>query len=364
MTKINEYFDNISDWREQHKVKHKLSDILLIGLCTYLSNGEDYEDMVIFANTKGHLLPDLLSLSNGTPSHDTFSRVFQVLDSKLLRSCLNAYGKEIVDILSEKQICFDGKKLKGVSPQSRGNHGLYIVNAWVCENKICVGQEKVLDKSNELDALPKVIKSIDITDAVATIDAMGCHKHIALQIKQQNGHYLLALKQNQKELFDEVVCAFKANKAISQEEQWEYERGRFETRKCSILSAQATIEQDIITQWEGLQTLVKVESMRAIGDKKTTETRYYISDENEVNALYYNRLVRGHWSIENHLHWHLDVTFSEDKCRARKGNAPENLATLRKLALQIITQHDDKLSLKKRRVKAAYDTDYMIELLT
>ena len=251
-----------------------------------------------------------------------------------------------------------------MSAQSRGNHGLYIVNAWVAENKICVGQEKVMDKSNELDALPKLIKSLDLTDAIATIDAMGCHKHIASQIKEQNGHYLLALKKNQKELLEEVSCAFKANKPISQEEEWEYQRGRFEIRKCSILSAQATIDKDIIAQWEGLQTLVKIESTRIISDKKTTEIRYYISDENEANALYYNYLVRGHWSIENHLHWHLDVTFSEDRCRARKGNAPENLSTLRKLALQIIAQYNDKLSLKKRRVKAAYDTEYMVELLS
>jgi len=274
MTKINEYFLTISDWREQHKVQHKLSDILLIGLCTYLSNGEDYEDMVIFAKTKGHVLPDLLRLSNGIPSHDTFNRVFQALDCEVLRGCLSAYGKEIVDVLAEKQICFDGKKRRGVSPQSRGNHGLYIVNAWVAENKIWVGQEKVMDKSNELDALPKLIKSLDITDAVATIDAMGCHKHIAFQIKEQHGHYLVALKKNQKELVEEVECAFKANKPISQEEEWEYARGRFETRKCSILSAQATIEKEIIAQWEGLQTLVKVESIRTIGDKKTTEIRY------------------------------------------------------------------------------------------
>ena len=209
-----------------------------------------------------------------------------------------------------------------------------------------------------------MIKSLDITDAVATIDAMGCQKHIASQIKEQKGHYLLALKKNQKELWEEVMCAFKANTPISEKEEWEYARGRFETRKCSILSAQASIQKDIVAQWEGLQTLVKVESTRIIADKNTTEIRYYISDENEVNALYYNYLVRGHWSIENHLHWHLDVTFSEDSCRARKGNAPENLATLRKLALQIISEYDDKLSLKKRRVKAAYDTEYMVELLT
>lgn len=362
MTKIVDYFSEIADPREQHKCKHRLSDILLIGLFTYLSNGQDYEDMVLFGNTKGKALTDLLSLPAGVPSHDTFNRVFQMLDCKLLRKCLSDCGKDILDILSEKQICLDGKKLRGENPQSRGNKGLYIVNAWVAENKLCIGQARVSDKSNELDAIPKLLKEIDITDSVVTIDAMGCQKDMANQIKQQNGHYLLAVKGNQKELFEEITCAFKANKPLSIEENWEYDHGRYETRKCSILSAQLTMDSEIVAQWNGLQTIVKIEAIRVIKDKQTIETRYYINDESEKNALYFNHLARGHWGIENHLHWHLDVTFKEDKCRVRTGNAPENLATLRKLALQILSEHNDKLSLQKRRVRAAYDTEYLYSL--
>lgn len=362
MTKIVEYFSAIADPREQHKCDHRLSDILLIGLFTYLSNGQDYEDMVLFAKSKGKEFSDFLFLTHGVPSHDTFNRVFKILDTELLRKCLTDYGKDIIDILSEKQICFDGKKLRGENPKSRGNKGLYIVNAWVAENKLCIGQQRVSDKSNEIEALPKLLKEIDITDSVATIDAMGCQKHIAKQIKEQNGHYLLAVKNNQKELFEEISCAFKANVPLSVEENWEYDHGRFETRKCSILSAKSTMDNEVVSQWEGLQTIVKVESTRNIKGQKSIEERYYISDENEINALYFSHLVRGHWGIENHLHWHLDVTFKEDSCRVRTGNAPENLATLRKLALQIISEHDDKLSLQKRRVKAAYDTEYMKSL--
>jgi predicted transposase YbfD/YdcC len=362
MTKIVDYFSEIADPREAHKCKHLLSDILLIGLFTYLSNGHDYEDMVLFGTTKGKEFPEILFLPEGVPSHDTFNRVFQILDCELLRKSLTDCGKDIIDILSEKQICLDGKKLRGENPQSRGNKGLYIVNAWVAENKLCIGQERVSDKSNEIDAIPKLLKEIDITDSVVTIDAMGCQKHIANQIKQQSGHYLLAVKKNQKELFEDISCAFKANKPLSIEENWEYDHGRFEIRKCSILSAQSTIDEEIIAQWSGLQTIIEIESIRIIKDTKTVETRYYISDENESNALYFSYLVRGHWGIENLLHWHLDVTFKEDKCRVRTGNAPENLATLRKLALQIISQHKDKLSLQKRRVRAAYDTEYMNSL--
>jgi predicted transposase YbfD/YdcC len=363
MTNIQDYFASIKDFRIEKKCFHKLSDILLIALFTYLSNGEDFEDMVLFGETKGKLLPEYLSLENGVPSHDTFNRVFSGLEPEVLRKCLADYGKNIIDVLAQKQICFDGKKLKGVSPKSKGNHGLYIVNAWVAENRICVGQKKVEHKSNEITAIPALIKEIDITDAVVSIDAIGCQRDIATQIKAQKGHYLLAVKRNQLELFDDVVCAFKANKSVSISEEWEYERGRFETRKCSMLFAKETLLTETLEQWTALETLVKIEATRVFKDKESTEVRYYISDEMGQNAKYYNALVRGHWGIENHLHWHLDVTFNEDKCRSRTGNAPENLSTFRKLALQIITDKPDKLSLKKRRVNAAYDIKYLKSLL-
>lgn len=316
MTNIRDYFSKIEDPRAVLKCKHKLSDILLIGLFTYLSNGEDYEDMVLFAKTKGSLLIDYIELPNGVPSHDTFNRVFQLLDCGVLRQCLNDYGKSLIDILAEKQICLDGKKLRGVSPTSRGNEGLFIVNAWVSENKICVGQQRVDDKSNEIEAIPALLKSIDLTDAVVSIDAIGCQKEIAVQIKQQKGHYLLAVKKNQKDLFEDIECAFKTNKATSFQEEWEYENSRLEQRKCSILPAQSMLMKETLDEWNGLQTIIKIEAERFVKHQKTTQVRYYISDEDVCNAQYFNRLTRGHWSIENHLHWHLDVTFSESNRRS------------------------------------------------
>jgi predicted transposase YbfD/YdcC len=359
MSKIKEYFERIPDPRCQGKCLHLLSDILLIGLLTYLSNGEDYEDMVIFAESKGALFPNLLILPKGVPSHDTFNRVFQLIDKQFLRDCLAAHGRDILDILSEKQIAIDGKKLKGVSPTSKGNSGLYIVNAWVSENRLCIGQEKIEQKSNEIIAIPNVLKQIDLTEAVVSIDAIGCQTAIAKQIKSQEGHYLLAVKGNQKRLFEEIEGSFEGLRPVLMKDEWEYDHGRYETRISSILPAKGNISEEIIQNWEGIETLVRIESSRMTKGTITKEVRYYISDEKVANPLYFNRLVRGHWSIENHLHWHLDVTFKEDDCRARKGNAPENLASLRKLALQIITQTKDKLSLKKRRVKAAFDIDYL-----
>ena len=364
MKTIKSYLSEVEDFRIEKKCLHKLSDILLIGLFTYLSNGEDYEDMVLFAKTHGDFLKSYVSLPNGVPSHDTFRRVFSMLSPDVLHRCLTDYGKSIIDLLSEKQICLDGKKLRGVSPTSRGNKGLYIVNAWVSENRVCVGQKKVADKSNEITAIPALIDELDITDAVVSIDAAGCQRDIAAQITGKGGHYLLALKENQKGLLEDTVCGFNTCSAESVSEEWEYDHGRYEVRKCSIISSINALLPETQQQWSGLKTLIRVEAGRQIRDRQVRETRYYISDEEGLSAAYYNALVRGHWGIENQLHWHLDVTFREDACRARKDYAPENLSTLRKLALQIISEQADRLSLKKRRLKAAYQVEYLIKLIT
>lgn len=361
---IRDYFLQVDDFRQATKCTYRLADILLIGLCTFLSNGQDYEDMVLFAQTKGSSLADLVDLSSGIPAHDTFNRVFQRLDPELLRTCLAQHGKALLSLLADKQICLDGKKLKGVSPRTKGTDGFFIVNAWVSENRLCIGQQRVEDKSNEIDALVPLLKQIDITDAVVSIDAMGCQTAVAQQIITQKGHYLLALKANQERLFEEVECAFRANRGLTAEDAWEYSRGRFEERRCWLLSAQACIDESFLTQWPGLQTLVKIEARRTQAGSTQTEVRYYISNEEEMNPRYYSKLVRGHWGIENHLHWHLDVTFREDACRVRRGHGPENLATLRKLALQLLTQQTDRLSLQKRRVKAAYDIDYLKKIIS
>jgi predicted transposase YbfD/YdcC len=363
MKAIEVYFSNIEDFRMEKKCSHKLSDILFIGLMTYLSNGEDYEDMVLFGKTHESFLKEYIGLVNGIPSHDTFNRVFSLLDPDLFRQCLQDHGKDIIDLLAEKQICLDGKKLKGTSPASRGNRGLYIVNAWVSENRICIGQKRVEDKSNEITAIPLLLEELDITDAVVSIDAIGCQREIAAQIVEKGGHYLLSLKANQKELYADVVSGFKACRAESVSEEWEYDHGRYEVRKCSIIQSNTVLLPENQEKWCGLKTLIKVEASRTVKDRETKETRYYISDEEGMKASYFNALVRGHWGIENQLHWHLDVTFKEDACRARKGYAPENLSTLRKLALQIIKEQKDKLSLKKRRLKAAYDSNYLKKLI-
>lgn len=357
------YFSSVTDPRVTGRCLHLLSDILLIGLCTYLTGGTDYADMHLFAQERGTLLGDLLSLPHGAPSEDTFRRVFERINPDELESCLRLYGKNILETLSEKQIIIDGKKQRGVSPTSTGNKGLYILNAWVGENRFCITQKKVEDKSNEITAIPEVLSCIDIEEAVVSIDAMGTQRDIAELIVGNKGHYLLALKENQRSLYEDVECAFKVNKGIDVHEDVDAGHGRIETRKCSILPAKDFLMEDTLADWKGLSTIIKIESRREMSDKTTYDVRYYISDESETKASYYASLIRGHWSIENQLHWHLDVTFKEDACRARKGFASQNLSVLRKVALHIVSGQKDKLSMKKRLYKAALDLNYLRKLL-
>lgn len=357
------YFSEVTDPRVTGRCLHLLSDILLIGLCTYLTGGTDYQDMRLFGLERGSLLDDLLSLPNGVPSEDTFERVFKSINPEELEGCLRCYGRSILSDLSEKQIVIDGKKLRGVSPTTRGNHGLYLLNVWVSENCFCIAQEKVHDKSNEITAIPDALHNIDIEDSVVSIDAMGTQREIAELIVRKKAHYLLALKNNQKSLFEDVECAFKVHNGTDVFETTEAGHGRIETRKCSILPATEYLMDENLAGWKNLKTIIRIEATREIQGKTTRETRYYISDEEELRASYYASLIRGHWSIENQLHWHLDVTFKEDASRARKGYAAENLSVMRKMALQIVAQQKDKLSMKKRLYKAALDITYLKKMI-
>jgi predicted transposase YbfD/YdcC len=204
---------------------------------------------------------------------------------------------------------------------------------------------------------------LDIEDAVISIDAIGTQTAIAGQIRDKKGHYLLSVKGNQKGLLDDIQCAFKTYRGYDAIEETGCGHGRIETRRCSILHAKDFLLEENLQAWKDIATLVRIDACREIKGVKTNETRYYISNESIAKASYYQALARGHWGIENQLHWHLDVTFKEDMCRARTGNAPENLSTVRKFALQMISNANDKLSFRKRQYKAALDMTYMKKIL-
>lgn len=361
---LHTWFTEVDDPRVVNRCRHKLSDILFIALSTLICNGEDFEDMVEFAHQRYDWLNTILELPDGIPSHDTFNRVLQRIEPEALQKGLREDGQLLLDTLNEKQIVLDGKKLRGVSPIGKGNSGLYILSAWVSENNLCVGQTKVEDKSNEIKAIPALLDTLDIQGATISIDAIGCQKAIATKITEQKADYLLSLKKNQQQTFEQVEDSFRFNNGTCFHEEWEYDHGRYETRQCTLIKLSESEQKDeIYSQWEGLRHLVRIQARRQTSKGTTHETRYYLSNSTLSDPAYFNKLVRGHWGIENRLHWHLDVTFGEDACRARSQNAPENLNILRKIALQRISQMKDKLSKKKRRYRASLNNDYLKQVL-
>ena len=360
---IRVLFDKVEDPRVQGRCLHQLSDILFIALCTLLSGGEDFEDMVAFAEERLDWLKERLVLPHGIPSHDTFNRVLQNIVPEQLISVLEADGKALIDHLDGKLVILDGKKLRGASVRKSANAGLYVLNAWVSQSQLCIGQLKVGDKSNEITAIPTILDQLNLEGAIISIDAIGCQKEIAEKIVAQPADYILAVKGNQEDLLEEVSESFQFSSVEHLNEQWEYDHGRFEKRHCAVLPAADCLSPVLRKVWPSINTLVKIEATRIVDDVRSTKTRYYITSLADKSALTINQLIRSHWSIENQLHWHLDVTFGEDASRARRGYAAENLSLMRKVALHRITKDRSKLSKRKRRYKAAMNLEYLEKIL-
>jgi len=363
---ILDIFSCVEDPRDSERCSYPLSHLLFIALCTLFAKGEDYTDMSEFATQRYDWLSSKIDMSKGIPSHDTFNRVFRLLSPQGLEESLGKDGQSLLDHLDQKQICFDGKRLRGASPHSKGSAGLYILNAWVAENRLCIGQEKVGEKSNEITAIPKLLNQLEVQGSTISIDAIGCQRNIASLIIEKEADYLLAVKGNQAGLLEEIEDTFRFKQAQTQsfEEKWIYAHGRYEQRNCQILPIKQVLNPETVQDWKQLETLIKVVAKRQPKGKETsTETRYYISSEKVGSPRYYNSMVRGHWGIENHLHWHLDITFKEDAARVREGNGPQNMSALRKIALQRLANMKDKLSLPKRRFRAALNLVYLEKIL-
>ena len=360
---LNEIFMTVPDHRVTGRCTYTLADLLTIALLTYVCGGEDYVDMSEFAHARARDFGLLAGCDDRSPSPDTFERLMSVVAPAEIERCLVEHGRKFLDTLAEKQVVIDGKKLRGTAPRLKGTKGDYLMNAYVSENHLMIGQLQLKDKENEIVAIPRLIDKLDIEGAVVSIDAIGTQVNIAQDILDKKAHYFLAVKENQGALLEAVAEAFRYNRALDCATQMEAGHGRIETRDCRILDAEAIEDKDVSNRWPGLKTLVEITSTVDYGQKTAKTTRLYISDENFPKAAYFNMLARGHWSIENQLHWNLDVTFKEDACRARKGFAAQNLSAIRKLAMQIIKGHTDKRSMKKRIFRAALSQDYLLEML-
>jgi predicted transposase YbfD/YdcC len=355
----------VPDPRVERTKEHELADILMIALCTLLCGGESFYDMEEFAEVRLEWLKTFLSLRHGPPSHDTFNRVFQALDPARWADSLARWTQSVRTALGGEVVALDGKSLRRAL--NAGEDMRVIVSAWATESGLLLGQRKVRAKSNEITVVPELLRSLELAGCIVTADALHCQKTIAREIIEADADYVLALKGNQGTAFQEIKSfldeAVKCQaKGLASKQTVEKGHGRVETRRywqTGDLDWFADTEQ-----WEGLRSVGLVESVREKDGQRSVERRYYLCSL-KVDVEKFARAVRGHWSIENQLHWVLDVVFAEDQSRARTENAAENLAGLRRLAVSLLRK-DQKCqrSTKGKLMRAAIDSDYLRHLLT
>lgn len=362
--KLVKIFEEVPDYRNEKLVTYLLSEILVIALCGVLSGADDFEEIAEYGKEREMFLRQFLELSHGIPSPDTFLRTFQNIDTTAFEKCLRNHSEKVLVGLGDYQINIDGKVLRATGKRGKKTAAICIVSAWASEHCLSLGQSKVDKKSNEKTAIPEIIETVDVKGHLVTIDAMGCDKKVASLIRFHGGDYHLALKMNQKGLYEEVHDWMTKHKStMDSHTEIDYVGGRIEKRVTYVCNDLTYIDE--AKNWKDSKTVIMIESERSFknGVEKTTQqTRFYISSKEE-DAVYFSKATRNHWSIENQLHWYLDVVFNEDRQRLREGNAPENMAILRKLVLQTLLRNKGKKSMKTYRKKIAWNENLLIEVL-
>src|SRR3954451_8749937 len=365
---IAHHFADLTDPRIDRSRLHALLDIVTIAICAVVAGADSWDDIEDFGNAKGTWLSTFLDLPHGIPSHDTFRRLFERLDPDEVQRGFLGWIGALHEATERQVIAIDGKTLRRSFDRAKGKSALHLVHAWATANHLLLGQVAVDEKSNEITAIPKLLEMISISGAIVTIDAMGCQKEIARTIRGREADYVLALKANHETLFEQVVAFWDGacgrgmkGPGIASHREWSEGHGRTEARRCW-----ATSDLDWLVgreEWKDLKSVVMIEAERFIGDSLSVETRYYLSSlENDAKLL--NGAIRSHWSVENSLHWVLDVTFQEDRSRIKKENAPENFGLLRRLALCLLKKEStSKRSIKGKRLQASWDEGYLQRVL-
>jgi predicted transposase YbfD/YdcC len=362
---LADHFVDLPDPRLDRHKQHALLDIIVIAVSAILAGADSWVDVERFGLAKLDWFKKFLKLPNGIPSHDTFGRVFALLNPEEFGACFTAWMAAACATLGLKHVAIDGKTMRG----SRGPQGTaaHVVSAFATANGITLGQRKVDEKSNEITAIPELLKVLDIAGALVTIDAMGCQTKIAEQVRESGADYLLAVKENQPTLYGDIHQF--ATDALAREYQgiahsfWENQErshGRDEFRACYVFDAQEVVQD--ATMWRDMKSVVMIVSERVVNGQASTEVRYYISSR-KANARTFAESVRNHWGIENGLHWVLDVCFGDDASRVRNGHGPENFALLRRLALAVLKQANGKDSIRGKRLIAGWDNNYLEQLL-
>lgn len=365
---IMEYFAAIPDPRVDRTRRHPLTSILVLSLVAVICGADSFVAIEEFGHSKEAWLKTFLELPNGIPSHDTLGRVFAILDPIALEDAFRGWMRTVAGLTEGGVVALDGKTLRR-SFRERGSGFIHMVSAWSAQNRVVLAQVKTEEKSNEITAIPRLLDLLQIKNSMVTIDAMGCQKEIAKKIVDGGADYLLAVKENQPTLSADIVAIFQKARQDPQllatmdfHSTQEKGHGRIEVRRCWTSNLVDHVSQH--AQWQNLQTLVLIESERTVDGKTTLEQRHYICSKPCLSAKSAMADTRSHWGIENGLHWVLDVAFREDDCRIRAGNAGENFAVMRHIALNLLKAvKGTKVGIKNRRLRAGWDHAFLLRVL-
>jgi predicted transposase YbfD/YdcC len=367
-TSLRTSFEQLADPRRPGRtLTFPLTEILTIALCAVIGGANSWVAVETFGKAKQAWFQRFLNLENGIPSHDTFGRVFALLNPLAFQNCFREWIAGVCERLGIRHVAIDGKRLAGSQDSGLGVKAIHLVSAWATEARLTLGQVAVDEKSNEITAIPKLLEMLEIVGALVTIDAMGCQKEIAAQIRERQADYVLAAKENQPHLYEDLERLFR--EALEQETlaaNWDYHQsveknhGRDEVRLCWVLHDVDGIREREL--WKDLSSVIVVVTERGIGDSSHSEVRYYISSR-KGSAAEFAQAIRRHWGIENECHWVLDVVFREDGSRIHKDQEAENVGWLRRMVLSMLKQVKGKRSVTATRLAAGWNEEFLEQIL-